>query len=190
MKDLRKDFDYSSSSFKMSKGHEDVFKARLDNAFGEAPKKDFAIYYKMAAVFVIAVLSTVFVLNKTGLPAEDPNSNKTEVANATKISLGDISPDLKTVEDYYLTSIKLELATLEPSPDYDDMVNSYLDELKTINRAYDELEQDLNDYGISEEIINAMIDNLQLRLELLQDLKQKLNNLNPQQDENNPVYQI
>jgi len=190
MKDLRKDFDYASSSFKMSKGHEDLFKARLDNAFGEAPKKDFTMYYKMAAVFIIAVLSTVFVLNKTGIPSDNPDPNGAEVATTTKISLGDISPDLKTIEDYYLTSIKLELATLEPSSEYDDMVNSYLDELKTINRAYDELEQDLNEYGISEEIINAMIDNLQLRLELLQDLKQKLNNLNPKQNESNPVYQI
>ncbi|NBC57930.1 MAG: hypothetical protein GVY05_06555, partial [Bacteroidetes bacterium] len=44
--------------------------------------------------------------------------------------------------------------------------------------------------GISEDIINAMIDNLQLRLELLQDLKQKLNHLKQKQDENEPVYQI
>ena len=190
MKDLRKDFDYSSSSFKMSKGHEELFKARLANTFGEEPKKDYSIYYKMAAVFIVAVLSTVFVINKTGLPSEPTSPTGTEVATSSKISLGDISPDLKTIEDYYLTSIKLELATLETSSDYDDMVNSYLDELKTINRAYDDLEKDLNDYGISEEIINAMIDNLQLRLELLQDLKQKLNNLNQKQNEDTPVYQI
>lgn len=190
MKDLRKDFDYNSSSYKMSKGHEDIFKARLDNAFGEAPKTDYTLYYKMAAVFIVAVLSTVFVINKTGLSTPPAEPNRTEVATTQKISLGDISPDLKTIEDYYLTSIKLELATLEPSTEYDDMVTSYLDELKTINKAYDELEKDLNEYGISEEIINAMIDNLQLRLELLQDLKQKLNNLNPKQNENDPVYQI
>jgi hypothetical protein len=35
-----------------------------------------------------------------------------------------------------------------------------------------------------------MIDNLQLRLELLQNLKQKLNNLNKKQNENNQIYQI
>ena len=190
MKDLRKDFDYSSSSFKMAKGHEDIFKARLANAFGDEPKKDYTVYYKMAAVFVVAVLSTVFVLNRTGLPTNGQDLTPAEIANTSKISLGDISPDLKTIEDYYLTSIKLELATLETSEDHESMVNSYLEELKTVNRAYDELEEDLNQYGITEEIINAMIDNLQLRLELLQDLKQKLNNLNPKQDENSPVYQI
>jgi len=190
MKDLRKDFDYNSSSFKMSKGHEDLFKARLDNAFGEAPKKDYGMYYKMAAVFVVAVLSTVFVFNTTSLGNSDPKPTQTQIAESSRISLGDISPDLKTIEDYYLTSIKLELATLETTPDHEAMVNSYLEELKTINRAYDDLEKDLNEYGITEEIINAMIDNLQLRLELLQDLKQKLNNLNPKQNEDNPVYQI
>jgi hypothetical protein len=183
MKDLRKDFDYSSSSFKMSKGHEDIFKARLDKAFGEEPKKDYSMVFKMAAVFIVAVLSTVFVL-KT--PFGTDNTNKQQIVESSRISLGDISPDLKNVEDYYLTSIKLELATLETSTEYDEMVNSYLEELKTINNAYDELEEDLNTFGISEEIITAMIDNLQLRLELLQDLKQKLNNLKSKQNENTP----
>ncbi len=183
MKDLRKDFDYSSSSFKMSKGHEDIFKARLAKEFGEEPKKDYSMLLKMAAVFIVAVMSTVFVMNTPF--GENPQNNNQIVENS-KISLGDISPDLKTIEDYYLTSIKVELATLETSTDHDAMITSYLEELKTINNAYDELEEDLNTYGISEEIINAMIDNLQLRLELLQDLKQKLNNLNPKQNENNP----
>ena len=190
MKDLRKDFDYSSSSFKMSKGHEDRFKNKLDRAFGETSKTDFSIYYKMAAVFVVAVVSTVFVLNSTGLPAKPTDVSTTDVVESSKISLGDISPDLKTIEDYYMTSIKLELATLETTTAHEAMVNSYLDELKTINRAYDDLELDLNEYGVSEEVINAMIENLQLRLELLQDLKKKLNNLNLKQNESNPVYQI
>jgi hypothetical protein len=79
---------------------------------------------------------------------------------------------------------------LETSEEHEMMVNSYLEELKTINKAYQELEKDLNEIGVTEEIINAMIDNLQLRLELLQNLKQKLNNLNKKQNENNQIYQI
>jgi hypothetical protein len=187
MKDLRKDFDYASKSFKMSEGHENKFKRRLDEELGKAPKSDFSLLYKMAAVAIIAVLSTVFVFTQTYTVQEKPQK---QVATATSISLGDISPDLKTVEDYYLTSIKLELATLETSEEHEMMVNSYLEELKTINKAYQELEKDLNEIGVTEEIINAMIDNLQLRLELLQNLKQKLNNLNKKQNENNQIYQI
>lgn len=188
MKDLRKDFDYSSKSFKMSKGHEKKFENRLDEAFGKAPKKDYSIIYKMAAVAIIAVLTTIFINNQWN---STPNDTDQQVVQARKISLGDLSPELKTVENYYLTSIKVELATLETTEEHEAMVNSYLEELKNINKAYNDLEKDLNEYGATEEIINAMIDNLKLRLELLQDLKQKLNNLNQKQNENqNTVYQV
>lgn len=189
MKDLRKDFEYSSQSFKMSEGHEKKFENKLEAAFGKAPKQDYGLILKMVAVAVIAIMSTVFVLNQDFTNTSDNPEN--QVVEAKKIGLGDISPELKTVENYYLTSIKLELATLETTEAHDAMINSYLEELKNINKAYDDLEKDLNEYGITEEIINAMIDNLQLRLELLQDLKQKLNNLNQKQNEDqNPVYQI
>jgi hypothetical protein len=187
MKDLRKDFEYDSKSYKMSKGHNKTFENRLDEVFGKAPKKDYSIIYKMAAVAIIAILSTVFVLNQDFGFSNNPQE---QIVEAQKISLGDISPELKTVENYYLTSIKLELATLETTEEHQAMINSYLEELKNINKAYDDLQEDLNEYGVTEEIINAMIDNLQLRLELLQDLKEKLNNLKQKQNEKNPVYQI
>jgi hypothetical protein len=186
MKDLRKDFDYNSGSFKMSKGHEKKFENRLDEAFSYKPKQDYSIIYKMAAVAIVAILSTVFVLNQNNFTSKKESQ---QVVESSKIGLGDISPDLETVENYYLTSIKVELATLETSEEHEMMINSYLDELKNINKAYKALEKDLNEIGVTEEIINAMIDNLQLRLELLQDLKQKLNNLNQKQNEKNPVYQ-
>ena len=187
MKDLRKDFNYKSESFKMSKGHKKNFENKLDTAFGKKPKRDLSVVYKMVAVAVIAVLSTVFILNQNQSFTEKPIDEKVE---NLRIGLGDLSPELKNIEDYYLTSIKLELATLETSTEYDAMVNSYLEELQNINKAYTDLEQELNSVGVSEDIINAMIENLQLRLELLQDLKQKLNNLKQKQDENESVYQI
>ena len=187
MKDLRKDFDYASKSLEMSKGHEKKFEQRLHNEFGTSTKPDIHNFYKYAAVALIAVLSTVLMINQTNTVSETNTQNSNQVST---IGLGDVSPDLKTIEDYYLTSIKLELATLETSQDHEAMVNSYLEELKIINTAYKELEQDLNEFGVTEEIVNAMINNLQLRLELLQDLKQKLNHLNKKQNENNLVYQI
>ena len=184
MKDLRKDFNYNQESFKMSKGHEKNFENKLDFAFSKTPKIDLSVVYKMVAVAIIAVLSTVFILN------QNQSFTDESVQENTSIGLGDLSPELQNIEDYYLTSIKLELATLETSTEYDAMVNSYLEELQNINKAYTNLEQELNNVGVSEDIINAMIDNLQLRLELLQNLKQKLNNLKQKQDENEPVYQI
>lgn len=187
MKDLRKDFDYAIGSHKMSHGHEEKFKQRLHKEFGEKPKKNLSAIYKLAALSIIVALSTVLVINHTYKISENTSEKNSQVSS---IGLGDVSPDLKTIEDYYLTSIKLELATLETTQDHEAMVNSYLEELKIINQVYKELEQDLNEFGVTEDIVNAMINNLQLRLELLQDLKQKLNHLNKKQNEDNLAYQI
>lgn len=187
MKDLRKDFTYRSSSFTMSDGHEKKFENRLNKAFGKPQKTDYSMLYKMAAVALVAVLSTVFIIS---VQDTAPTNLDQSPVTSQSIGLGDISPELKTVEEYYLTSIKLELATLETSSAHGEMVNSYLEELKNINQAYIDLESELNQYGITEEIINAMIDNLQLRLELLHNLKQKLNHLKQKQNEENAVYQI
>ncbi len=187
MKDLRKDFNYNESQ-KMSNDHEKKFKQRLRAEFEHKTLMNKSIIYKMAAVAVIAVLSTVLVLHQFNFSETASSIQKTE--SKTQIRLGDVSPELQTIEDYYTTSIKLELATIDTSPEYEDLVSSYIEELAVINRAYNELENDLNEFGVTEEVINAMIDNLQLRLELLQDLKRKLNNLNQEKNENNTSYQI
>jgi hypothetical protein len=189
MKDLRKDFKYSSKPYKMSKGHTKAFENKLDKAFATQTRDHKSLIYKIAAVLVVALLSTVFIMNQNQFLDADAKKQNNSTQTAS-IGLGDLSPELQTVEDYYLTSIKVELATIETSAEHEALVNSYLEELKNINKAYNDLEKDLNEIGISEEIINAMIENLQLRLELLQDLKDKLNNLKQKQDEKNVVYQI
>lgn len=188
MKDLRKDFKFHPPSFTMSEGHEQKFEKLLNTHFGKPKKKDYSLLYKMVAVALLALISAVFVY--TYQQKDKVNNLVSAPLENTSIGLGDISPELKNIEDYYLTSIKLELATLETNTDYDEMVNSYLEELKNINITYNELENELNEYGITEEIIQAMIDNLQLRLKLLHNLKQKLNHLKQKQNEENVVYQI
>lgn len=187
MKDLRKDFNFNESH-KMSDGHEKKFKQRLKAEFKNKTSMNDSLIYKMVAVFVVAVLSTILVLNQFSFSETSSSIEKTE--STTRMRLGDLSPELKTIENYYTTSINLELATIDTPPEYEDLVNSYIEELAVINRAYKNLEHDLNEFGVSEDIINAMIDNLQLRLELLQDLKLKLNNLNQEKNENNASYQI
>lgn len=190
MKDLRKDFNYNASSSaknKMSVGHEAKFKERLQAEFEYEETSTKMIYLKLAAVAIVAVISTVLILTNLNLSIAE---NTIPSANSTQISLGDVSPELKTIEDYYTASIKLELATIDISPEHELLVNSYIEELAVINRAYDDLEHDLNEFGVTEEVINAMIENLQLRLELLQDLKEKLNNLKQDKNENNSRYQM
>jgi len=98
-------------------------------------------------------------------------------------SFGDLSPDLKKVENYYLANISMELSKLEVSPETKDLVDSFLEQLNNLNGEYKSLNEELKDLGPNDQTINALIENLQLRLQLLQKLKKKLNELKSSKNE-------
>ena len=88
--------------------------------------------------------------------------------------MGDISPDLKKVEDFYLASINLELSKVNLTSDNKDLVDGYIERLKELNSEYDNLTIEFNENGPNEETLDALIDNLKFRLNLVMQLKQKL----------------
>ena len=103
------------------------------------------------------------------------------------MGLGSISPELKKVEDYYLVSINAEILNLQETPENKELVNGYLEKIGELTKDYKTLTTDLNTEGINEKAINALIENLQLRLKLLLQLKEQLKelqNTNVVQNEN------
>ena len=95
---------------------------------------------------------------------------------ATK-TLGDVSPDLKKVEDYYLANINLELSKIELTPENKDMFDGYVQRLEDLKKEYKTLSIELTDNGPNEQTINALINNLKFRLNLLHRLKEQLKTL-------------
>jgi hypothetical protein len=98
--------------YAMKAGHEQRFKTRLDKVM---PRK------KRSSFTAIKVAASVLVLLSVGLfvyrESAEKNPIKTTVVsedNGAKevsgISLGDLSPDLKKVENYYMANINLELS--------------------------------------------------------------------------------
>ncbi|NNF18353.1 MAG: hypothetical protein HKN61_01155, partial [Flavobacteriaceae bacterium] len=100
-----------------------------------------------------------------------------------RISLGDLSPDLEKIENFYLASINMELAELEISPENQNMVTDYMERLATLNEAYKDLQKELNDLGPNDQTIEALIYNLQTRLDLLYKLRDKINQLKSSKNE-------
>ncbi|MFN2261722.1 MAG: hypothetical protein ABR595_06625 [Psychroflexus sp.] len=182
MKDLRKDFDYDASDLKMSENHQPKFESKLNSNFTKP--NSISKYYKIASILLVLISSGVFWLTyNQSISVEISEEN-------TRLRLGDISPELQTLENFYLTSINYELATLDADEDFKELVNGYLNELKIIDEEYKTLQNELNQNGINEDLIDAMLENLQLRLELLQDLKNKLNELKSLENGNETTYQI
>ena len=158
----------------MPEKHQERFLEKLDSAFPEVKKSRFNAF-KMAASIVV-FLSLSFGAYKYFIS----EATVTQVATAkpTVKTLGDISPGLKKVEDYYLASINLELSKIEYTPETKDIFDGYLFQLGELDKEYQRLSVELTETGPSELAVNALIDNLKFRLNLLYRLRAKLKELN------------
>jgi hypothetical protein len=162
----------------------DLRKMLRDEKFGTSDlsknhRKKFESILRIAASFLIVVGlgSSIFFFST--------NSVEDTVETAKIESLGSISPELQKIENYYLASIQVELSNLEETPENKELLDSYLEKIGELTSEYKMLTAELNKEGLNEKSINALIDNLQLRLKLLYQLKEQLKDLiNTKQNEN------
>ncbi|HAT64573.1 MAG TPA: hypothetical protein DCS66_08215 [Flavobacteriaceae bacterium] len=180
--------DYQPEGPQLSKGHEARFEDKLDIAFSEK-KSDNSFFFWMKIAATVIVFLTVgyfgyqYFQKDTTIDTQLVNNTK-EVENETPtITIGNLSPDLKKVEDFYVTGINQQLASLNRTPENEELINGYLLRLEELDNAYKTLNTELNEVGPSEATITALIDNLKLRLELLFKLKNKLKELKTLENE-------
>lgn len=171
-----------TNTIKMPEGHEARFLEKLNT--NTTVKQTLVIKWQnIAAVLLVALGLSYggFTFFKTSLVQQaDPIQPEPIVLTKT---LGDVSPSLKKVEEYYLASINLELSKLKYTAETKVLFDSYLQRLNELNQEYNNLNKELNTSGPNELTINALIDNLKLRLNLLYRLKDQLNILNNPQKE-------
>ncbi|OQD42371.1 hypothetical protein BUL40_11435 [Croceivirga radicis] len=191
--DLREMFqkEREIQKFKLKEGHQERFLDKLDSALPTNNKKKTTIIYWLgiAATLVIALTAGLFLFNKEKpITATKTVINaKTHTENDNGISLGDLSPDLQKIETYYVGNINYELSKLEVSNENKEVVDGYMEQLAQLDHEYKELNVELNNYGPNEDTISALIQNLQLRLQLLQKLKSKLNQLKSSENEQSTI---
>lgn len=175
--DIRKLFENEQklSKHEMPKGHEARFLNKLDKALPVQKGKTNLFGFLNIAASVVILIGLSFGAYKY---FETPQvEQKQEVATKMK-SLGDISPDLKKVEDYYLANINLELSKVKLTPENKELFDSYVAKLEELNNEYNRLSVELTEHGPNELTVSALIDNLKLRLNLLYRLKEQLQDLN------------
>lgn len=162
-------------------GHEARFLKKLDAEFSKTSKTTWSWWYIAASIVV--VLGVGFGTFKYFQVPEniqvvdtptDTESNKGEIPTRT---LGDISPDLKKVEDYYLANINFELSKVTLTPENKDLIDGYLTQLETLNQEYKRISLELTHSGSNELTVNALITNLKFRLNLMYRLKEQLETL-------------
>ena len=170
LKEDKKDF------IKLSDKHRENFESKLLKQ--HTPTKKNYFFLKVAASIAVLIgLAYYFIPNNGGIDETIPS---TEITN-----LGSVSPEMKQIENYYLTAINYEMASLETTPESKEVLNTYLEKIALLTEQYKELTSELSSKGINEKTINALITNLQLRLQLLLELKDTINELkNPKHIEN------
>ncbi|HSI71379.1 MAG TPA: hypothetical protein VK941_14175 [Gillisia sp.] len=181
------------SQEKLNKGHEQRFKAKLNKEMPVKQKQSNKyFYFSIAAVLVVALGIGLFMFNdpvSTGNDIELVESPTTETEPKNSLDekqflLSDISPEFKQIENYYMASINMELAKLEINNDNKALIDAFMLELEELDKEYQRLNAELNEAGPNEQTIEAMVANLQLRLELLLKLKNKLNEIKNSKNKN------
>lgn len=172
---------------KMPEGHREEFQKLLDKELPRNSVRVPVFWLQVAAgvALVAAVATFVFFQQEQVVSPENSvvNTESDEATTVKQLTLGDLSPDLSKIENFYLANINMELAGIEMKEEYKDLISGYLSRLTELHEEYEALTEELNTLGPNEATINALINNLQMRLNLLYRLKDQLNEFKSENDE-------
>lgn len=180
---FRNDEDESRKSQKLKSGHQKRFEAKLDAALPQEKKKYSFPYLKIAAVLVVAFGVAMFffrpgiIMEENRIvetPVEEAPQENLEKDPAEQFQLSDVSPQYREIENYYMASLNLELANLNITKDNKALIDAFMAKLAELDKEYKRLNADLKESGPNEQTVEAMVANLQLRLDLLFKLKNKI----------------
>ncbi|MCC1485432.1 hypothetical protein [Winogradskyella immobilis] len=173
--DLKNLFEDQSKeqTAEMSTGHEARFLQKLDKALPKQKKTNRFGFLNIAASVVVLLGLSYGAYQFISSPNTGGNTIPEEEVTR---SIGDVSPELKKVEDYYLASINLELSKLQIAPENKELFDGYLSRIKELTQEYKLLSDEFID-APNEQTADAIINNLKLRLDLMYRLKEKLSEL-------------
>ncbi len=142
-----------------SEGHFDRFNRKLEARFHTVRVKRSIVPYllRAAVVTLLVTLSSLW----TWEHFINPDRNR--------MTLGEVSPEFREVENYYLHQVNLmesELNTIQFSenPQQKEMM---ITELKSMDSVYVQLQRELKTNPNDERIINAMIEHYQTKVEVM-----------------------
>ena len=178
IRDLLK--DYKSEKVELSANHSSKFENLLQQEIHPQKQKKKSYKWLSIAASVVMLISLAVKFYPTDSIEVDSKITPKE------ITLGNISPEFQTIETYYTNSISLEISQLELTDENKEIIDGYLLKIAELTKEYKSLTKELNTKGVNDATIDALIRNLQLRLQLLQRLKKQLKqlkNLNTNQNE-------
>ena len=178
-KDIRDILKEAQGSRELKENHRQRFEARLQQLHKPKKKSNFFFLKVAASILLVATIGYF------SLPTSPVDVESQPVASTKITSLSSVSPEMKQIEDYYVTAINYELSSIEITPENQEILDDYLEKVGKLTDDYQRLNAELSKNGINEKTINALITNLQLRLQLLVQLKDTLNEMKTSKNKEN-----
>ena len=143
--------------YNLENNHKEKFLNRLQNK--KNSKKNYFIPFAIAASLLI-LISIIFLFNKP------------EKSNELKFA----SKETKQTDSIFTVMIERELIKIKEkkSPENEKIIVDALKQMKMLDADYENIKHELLTTGENKQIINAMITNLQTRINFLQSVLQHI----------------
>ena len=161
------------------KGHEERFLQKLEQQQKKSKGKVFYLNVLTPIASIAACLLVAFLVFNQNLNFNKPNGE-----------LASVSPEMEKTQQFYTAVIQTELEKLasEKTPETEAIFNDAIKQLEILEKDHEKLKKDLVKSGNDKRVIFAMINNYQQRIELLQEVLQKIDKIknlkNPRHESN------
>ncbi len=159
IEDIIKDHKDFFNEAEPREGHFDRFTRKLEMRFRQtAPRRSIVPYLLKAAVVTLLVtLSSLWTWEHFIRP------------DRNRMALGDVSPQYREVENYYVHQVNLmenELGSIDIMSN-SEQKSTLMKEIQGMDSVYVQLQKELKANPGDERIINAMIEHYQTKLEVM-----------------------
>ena len=160
-------FDKNKEMFDVyepNEGHFERFRAKLESRDeNEGGRSSFSYYLMAIAASVLLVF---------GYWLGNFNSNK-------GIELADVSPQMEETQNFYVSTIRKEMEAISGKRTQENtrIIDDAFRQLEILENNYQELTLELRESGADKRVIHAMITNFQNRLFVLENLMDRLEEL-------------
>lgn len=165
----------------LADGHQERFAKLLEEKLPQK-RKSRRFQYWLAAASVAVLLGLGGVLFES---SSYKNSSVVDTSTwveenkeqpVKEFELQEVAPEFKKIENFYLASLNIELASLDVNDRNREIVDSFMKQLAGLDQEYQRLNEELYQYGANSQTLEAMVRNLQFRLELLLQVKNRIEN--------------
>ncbi|HLT52044.1 MAG TPA: hypothetical protein VKZ93_08795 [Arenibacter sp.] len=178
--ELFRDLHGTFNTEEPAEGHSHRFLAKLESATsstGTASTKN-----KKSLGWPLSIAASLLLLCTLAITYLD-------LAPTTEQQITQISPEISNTGNYFGSLIRERVKEMqnESTPATEKMIADTMIQLRTLDDDYKKMEQDLLNGGNSKLILSAMINNFQMRIDLLNDILERIEEiktLKKYQDEN------